>query len=173
MQLLISRLSLVFALSMLLATLGVFSASSTVHADTSTACVDDFNGDLELDAADSPCEIAGVINGNIKMDGGIVRVLLGAFINGNIEQKGVGGVDILGTVNGNVKEEGEGTVFVQATGTVDGNIEEKDDNSPSFPLLGVITLPDTFVNGNIKADGGGGCLILGGVNGNLEGDCAP
>lgn len=114
----------------------------------------DRNGNLDLTG---DCAIEGRVKGNVKIKNGTLTVL--GTVEGNIEQEGAGSVIVTaeGSVKGNLKEQGDGDVEV--SGTVDGNIEEE--GSGNVVVQGTVT-------GNVKEKDAGSVEIGGTVQGNVE-----
>ena len=108
------------------------------------------NGDIEVE---------GSVNGNIKVDGGEVYVR--GAVNGNIEASSGSHITVDGgTVEGNIKMEGDGDVTVKPGSTVAGNIEKEG--------TGDVTIESgSIVEGNVKCGGSGSNRIDGTVEGNI------
>jgi hypothetical protein len=120
-------------------------------------------------------------NGNVKLEeaGDDVNFNSG-FLNGNIECKdsgnAAGGISVgTGTsMNGNVKAENCGTVFIGGA-TIRSNVEVKDGNADLSTFDG----PLTQIFGNVKHEGSGACTVSvtlkngntadGEIRGNVEG----
>ena len=126
-------------------------------------------------------QVEGVVNGNIKVNGG--QVTVHGSVDGNIEASTEEMITVTGTVHGNIENEGNGDVIVEAGGriagniklqghgdvtvksgsTVAGNIEKEGD--------GNVTIESgSTVAGNVKCSGSGSNRIAGTVEGDIE-DC--
>ena len=109
---------------------------------------------------DSNISVYGTVNGNIEMEGGLYfNSLYGGNIKGNIKVKTMSLEDELrlhlrpgGQFNGNLMEEGPGSVYVTVYNDAlfNGNINEKGPGDLSTLVLG------TF-NGNTKEEDEGEC----------------
>ena len=106
-------------------------------------------------------EVEGSVNGNIQVDGGEVYVR--GAVNGNIEASSDSHITVDGgTVEGNIKMEGDGDVTIRSGSTVRGNVEKEGTGD-------VIVESGSMVEGNVKCGGSGSNRIDGTVEGNIEG----
>ncbi len=134
---------------------GIVNANLTVpsEAECTFGPAGALNGDIEVE---------GRVNGNIKVDGGAVYVR--GSINGHIEASSDHDVTVDGgTIEGNIKIEGDGVVTVKSGSTIMGNIEKDGTGGVTLDL-------DSTVEGNVNCGGSGSNRIEGTVEGNIE-DC--
>jgi hypothetical protein len=77
--------------------------------------------------------VFGTVNGNITQLGvpgwGGVDVMLGGTVNGDIDEWGPQGINIRGTVTGNVTENDDGDLHVYSTGIINGTATENGNGS--------------------------------------------
>jgi hypothetical protein len=178
-------LALAIAATLALAVPMVMGTARTAYAGDIPCpppIVTGFNNNVDADTGcviNIPPDAKG--NGNVKLEeaGDDVNFNMG-FLNGNIECKdsgnAAGGISVgSGTsMNGNVKAENCGTVFV-GQAIIQSNVEVKDGNADLSTFDG----PGTQIFGNVKHEGSGLCTVSvtlkdgntanGEIRGNVEG----
>ena len=140
---------------------GIGPITGRVNADLTVPSEDEctFGPTGSLNGA---IEVEGKVNGNIKVNGGGVYVR--GSVNGNIEASSNHDITVDGgTIEGNIKMEGDGDVIVKSGSTIRGNIENEGSGRVSLDV-------DSTVKGNVKCGGSRSNLIEGTVEGNIE-DC--
>ena len=178
------------------------TASNTVDTASATVCDNGANGGIGPIAAhvnadvtvpsgrqckivaggvvNGDIEVQGILSGNIKVHGGEVNVH--GRVDGNIDAATEGTITALGTVHGNIENEGGGDVILEPGGTVAGNVKLQGNGDVilrsgatvrgNIEIEGgghVIVEPNSSVRGNVKCGSGGG-RIDGTVEGDIE-DC--
>ena len=154
----------------------VLFASTTVAAsDNATPCTGlvasgaVINGNVVVPDG-AHCGIDGTINGNIYVStfGSLTVGFIGT-VTGNIHSDSIAtgsflgrAVDVFGTVNGNITQNGDGILGVYA-GTVTGHITNKGNSFVQLSAFGSITR----IDGNVFNDGTAATFVGSGFNGSI------
>lgn len=129
--------------------------AATLSAASVPALADDvvFRGNKTIPAGQTLEKDVTIIDGTLTVRG---------TIEGNVRQKGVGSVIVDGgLIKGNIDESEGGVVTIESEGVVEGNIQEEDNGS-------VEVLGDSLVKGNIWERNAGVVRISGSlVEGNI------